>query len=93
MIASLDLRMTSAKVYIEFEGTVEHDGAPLRSVKGDMAIDDIMLTSSGTCQDLDSMFDFHHGYKYQIGHVTTFSQHNFSLEFPEILSQHYIWYH
>ena len=93
MIASLDLMMTSAKVYIEFEGTVEHDGAALRSVKGDMAIDDIMLTSSGTCQDLDSMFDFHHGYKYQIGHVTTFSQHNFSLEFPEILSQHYIWYH
>lgn len=57
MIASIDLTMSSAKVYIEIEGTVEHDGAAFRPVKGEMAIDDIMLTSSGMCQVLDSTYE------------------------------------
>lgn len=51
--ADIPLTYQSSQVYLEFEAIVKHD-LNLAMVRGDIAIDDIMLTSSTACSDLQS---------------------------------------
>lgn len=49
---SLELTHISTQVYLQFEGTVEHSGGAYAKVKGEMAIDDVILTKRSACSDL-----------------------------------------
>lgn len=55
--ASIPLYYNSYQVFLQFEGTVEHAGGPFSWVKGEMAIDDIILTKWSACSDLDRMYN------------------------------------
>jgi len=52
--ASLELYYRATSVYIEITGTILHGGGTFVEVQGDIAIDDVMMTSWSQCRDLTS---------------------------------------
>ncbi|XP_067932933.1 MAM and LDL-receptor class A domain-containing protein 1-like [Watersipora subatra] len=50
---SLDIAYQSSQIYLEFEATIIHSLPPFSRVKGEMAIDDLILTERSSCADLD----------------------------------------
>lgn len=50
---SVNLLYTSPQIYLVFESIIAY-GSGLQMVRGDIAIDDVMLTKHSNCPDLDS---------------------------------------